>query len=425
MDAVREFAANPFSDGNAKLQSLIEMLKLRKGRKGLVIVEREEDIDDFRNNLSEFVDMSGVIVETADFCRKTSNTENCDYLIIPGWLGSARMSRLLNGTSRMDKVILFYPEEEKWYRNHQAVTRRNEERIDNQRCLQSIFGTDITDVIKEHTEQEGQLPSIDTYSTVEDIERRVMKNKYSAHASGADQNEETLPCILVIFERSNFSFMTQTHGVYVLNELLEGKTDPELIKKTPLELNGNDAVMFRATDRDIIKEIADSILAESGHSSWKETANLWRRALKDEFENHQYHNYHFIMRILQDHGLKKHPATVKQWIMKDTIGPDDNRDIDIISVSVHDQELKHRIDEVKEAIEKVRSVHLKASSYLMDQIRHSLESLPVSVVDGGDESFSVDLGKFGSIDIHRVREIVREPVLAGKTKVNRILNTDN
>lgn len=422
LGAIRDFSANSNTNYQGKQSVLIELLKSLQDQKGFLIVEHDDDIDDAKNDIGRYVKMSEITVATADFCRNKNFSVGYKYAIIPGWMGTTRMSNLINNTNSIGKNILLYPEEEKWYRGFVSINRKREAQIDNPKCFSSLLGIDIPEIGIPLDMREDHQSSIDAFSVIDDVERMVIKRKYAAHALGADENEEKVACTLVIFEKDNFSFMTDTHVVYVLNELLQGKEEPELIKKTIADLQINDAVMFRFTERDIIREIADSILEESGHSEWRETSGLWKKVLRYEFEQRLYRNYHYLMRELRDHGLKRHPATVKQWMTEDTIGPHDNKDIDIISETVHDQNLKHRLQEVKDAIVKIRSIHLRASVFLMDQIKHSLETLPVSVVQDEDESFSADLGKFGRIEIHKVHEIVNDSVEVNRTKTNRILS---
>ena len=423
LGAINEFIKEPFSEKDGKPDVLKNVLIENIGKKTFLMVDRDEDVADATEYWKKTLN-NPISIGSYDQYKSNNNTESQEVVIIPGWLGSSRMSYLLNEVVGSTKHLMFYPQEENWNKSFKHNLAIKESFLDHRSDIASLLKIEPDNLPFSEEISVALPPQGSAFSIIEGIEQRVYRQKYNSQAVDSVDAAGTVKCILVIFEHGRFSFMTETHGVYVLNDLISGKRVSELTYTHANELRVNDWVLFRDSDRDLIREIADSILTETGETVWRDTANIWKKVLVDEFNNYQYKNYHYMNRILKEHGLKRHPVTIKQWMWEGTIGPHDDHDLDIIAETAHDKELSDRLQEVKEAIGKIRSVHLRASGFLMDQIRLALTGGSSYLLSGSPNGITVSLGKYGKAEIHKVSEIGKDPVQASPTKINRLLITE-
>ena len=226
-----------------------------------------------------------------------------------------------------------------------------------------------------------------------------------------------------------FVFATETHRLLVVSDLMQGETSKSKIpRRTIDELKVGDYVLFRESDKDIIREIADSALDQQGLLHLRQVAGLWREALREKhYETGS--DLEQLTLLLWEAGCERQPSTINNWLFdEDQIGPADRKDLERVAEVTGHAEITDRLQEIIKAISAVRGAHLQASRFITDRLLRNLpailDSEPSSPGDRG-RSVVLELDNFGQIMILRVEEIDEEWRDVEVKWVNRLLDQED
>ena len=129
------------------------------------------------------------------------------------------------------------------------------------------------------------------------------------------------------------------------------------------------------TDKNQVRDLADSALQGN---SYRDRANLWKKALNHALATASEESLYSAMRI---YGYAKSKQTFTQWLSNDDmIGPQDKNDLKILAKATKCPELTNHLDECWDAIRLVRSTHAKAGNYLSNIME---EKLPAILAEQG------------------------------------------
>jgi hypothetical protein len=277
--------------------------------------------------------------------------------------------------------------------------------------------------------QEIEPPSEEDKFDIIDFELKIKRYSYSRFAATNCSREEIVKAKTVVFTQEKFAFITENHRLVIVTDLMRGRiSQDELPRKLINQAQVGDYVLFRDSDKDIIREIADEALNQKGLLYLRETAGLWREALQVRY--HQIgKDFGKLVRLLELARCTRHPVTIRNWLFNDDIiGPRDEEDLLHIAVATGNISLIKRIDDVKEAISIVRSAHLQASGYITDRLLSNLPRILDSEQGSDTEirrSMVLELDEFGQIMILRVEEIDKEWKDYEIKWVNRLLTLED
>ncbi len=342
--------------------------------------------------------------------QDTADNVTLTQIIICGWLNHKKMYPLLHLNAAPKITMLLYPYEAEWLKSAQARWKKQ----NNHR----MRGRDFSDILKlpknkldfvDSVPQELSFPSEDTDFDIIDFELKVRSYRYSRFTATQGSEDEVVKARTVVFTQNKFAFITETHRLLVVTDLMWGKASKRKIpRKDITQLKIGDYVLFREADRDIIREIADSALAEKNLSHLRQIAHLWREALRAKYQAVRG-DLDELAFLLRKGGCKRKQSTIKNWLFdEDQIGPADRKDLERIARVTNNSELQERLEETMNAIKVVRGAHLQAAYYIT---RKLLTSLPEIFYEqqGTDDtprrSVILDLDDFGQVMILRVEEI--------------------
>ena len=240
-------------------------------------------------------------------------------------------------------------------------------------------------------------------------------------ASVPTQASETTLSRYVSFVGTAYAFLTETHGVVVLTELLlpGARTRRRLPEKMVGDLKQGDFIVFPASgDRELIREKADQLIG-SDAPKLRKAARVWKEALRAS----QLTPVKFLGHA-RDLGRPHHIMTIRNWFADSPqIGPgtgDENlsEDLELVALVTDHEPLKMHMDKTIEAIKALRSAHLSAGVRLRDVLIHRLPEV-IGRVD--EEGSVVDLGDLGSAWIVQVELIATATEPRGRGEVNRLL----
>jgi hypothetical protein len=426
--------------GMDKVATLRRLITEGKNQSTVIVVGNTVDVKPSETYWRPFTTLIGSKVRFCDFQTATTPGD-CSHLIICGWLGKQKMRRLLDGCLAPKITILLYAFEQIWLR---SVLRKWNQPIASEvsatvkSILLNLQGTTTID----SSSAPGQVdditlvktPSEDTID-IEKFELRLEHYKQAAIVMAAQPNgEEIARAFLVRFASGYYAFLTENHRMPVATDILNNVTDIEKDIEFPRrrvsEIEVGDYIIFReGAQGDVLRAIADKGLKKSGKQHLRETASLWKQALRD-FVNARKTGYlwHYdksrldvLVRSLRQAGINTTEYTIETWIVDDyPIGPRGSDTIDRIAVAVEHEEMRSHMEAVRSAIREVRGAHLQASSYLSKQL---FAALPQQLEMAGRSSFlRLDLEELGSVMVVQVEEIMSKPVEVAWSKANFLLS---
>ena len=347
-------------------------------------------------------------------------------IIICGWLGGPKMSSILHSYIAPKITLLLYSFESRWYNSALSKWRQNNHSL-RAKDFAGMLG--FSEKKLKFINFELNEPIVLAHREALDIlgfELKITNYRYAQYINIGEDKDEVSKVKLLVFSQSKFSFVTESHKLLVITDMMRGKKiKHEIPRKFVNELKVSDYVLFRESDKDIIREIADKGLENKGLSNLREDASLWNKVLHAKYKSFG-EDMDKLIELLDNSGCKRHPSTIKNWLFgNDIIGPGHNDDLLQIARATNSALLNENISKVQSAISKVRGAHHQASTYLTQKL-----STLISEMFEGEQSFSdihkkqsieVDLEEFGKITILRIEEIRDEWAEVETKWANRLL----
>lgn len=292
-----------------------------------------------------------------------------DIVILVGWLGNKVMRQVIYGFSSKNYMVLTYPCEESWKNAHKRSWKKALDNSGNGEIIKRSFNKGRYQVSTSRFEHmaatEQDVPAEDE---LEEIELVIRANKFRQYGNGATASEivEAYP---ISFVGGYLAFFRTGHKALVATDIIVSGGD-KVTNKLPEKLEVGDYLVIRDSEQDIVRDLADRILAREGKSSLRSLALKWKESLSIEalFSTHIE-----IYEKLCLHGCKKDFITVKNWILsEDLIQPNDKEDLMCIALSTGDDVLKERLEEIHEAGREVRAAHIQAGRILSQRLKNNI-----------------------------------------------------
>ena len=324
--------------------------------------------------------------------------------IISCWFNSERMKRLLFANKTPSYSVILYGFESIWLGNHQAKWDWEINKSDNAEiCLQYL-----------HLEVESEEDEVPAFETIPDdnseefdeLEKFVSTIKYKKYIQGDNSHgHERVTVIPVFFSNGTFMFMRLGQEVVsVTKMLLQDWNDIE--KKDSLDLSVGEYIVFRDSGKDLIREVADSLLQKSGQIDARKTASKWRQALELEM---MFSSDDEIYQKMKRLGWAKTKDTFQRWIMDETlIAPKTKKDIEILAKATDNSVTEEMIDSIYQASQIVRNAHISAgrllSSRLKNELGHHIKEMAINT-DGHWDSVDIQIEDVGNARIMKITDI--------------------
>jgi hypothetical protein len=407
-------AEGPLTFQNPKVKSLRDVIRRATGV-GVVaiVVARSEEIeksrDYWRTQFSED-ELRNIQYVTVPDLLVARGGLSPDRIVVCGWLGGDKMFPLVHSNIAPQVTLLLYGSEHEWFASAQRSWARQSSfgiRADDFSGMLGLKENELTPI--ESAAEEPAEPARKVGFDILEFELRVRKYRYAGYAPSAGVRDQISRAKLVVFTGGKFAFITESHRLPVVTDLMRGEASRgEIPHKHIAELQAGDYVLFQESTRDIIREIADKGLAKDGLSHLRRVAGLWREALRDACRR-MSGGQDALVELLRRAGCGRHPQTIRNWLVDEhQIGPGISTDLDVIARATGDGLLTHRLDEVKEAISRVRGAHLQASTYVRNKL---LARLP-DIIEGEKglpgydrDSMQLNLDEYGQVMILRVEEV--------------------
>ena len=296
-----------------------------------------------------------------------NSCDHFDLVIVSGWFSNKAMRNIIYNFRSENYWILTYPCEDRWKSSHTKQWKRELNNSSNGTIVEkSLSKTDkIISKYSFDKPYDESLPVIE--DELQNIENTILTTKYKRYGCGnGSQIVEAYP---ISFVGGKLAFYRIGHSVIDATEIISG-TSNQIKSLTPDKLQVGNFIVIRESDKDIIREIADKILENSGKSKCRSQSSSWKDSLKVETVFNSAEELH---KRLRNYGCKKDFATVKNWLQnEDMIMPKDKDDLLAIAAATDDDVLLENIDVIYEAGKTVRAAHVKAGNMLSKRLSEKL-----------------------------------------------------
>ena len=310
-----------------------------------------------------------------------SNTD-FDVTIICGWLKRAIMRKIIFSYNTSQYVVMLYDYEKRW-KNHDAQKwSKAMDNSENKRIIEKSFSSGQLEIPTLKYANASQKDIVEESSDeLGEIELILRENKYRRYDSGGGLSRgETVTAVPISFVGSYLAFYRLGHQVISVTNIIQSDSD-KIETKLPSELQAGDFIVVREADRDLIKEIADSLLRNSGKLEMRETSSKWREALEIEL---LFTSVDDLFEKMKTAGFVKGLPTLKRWIEDESIiAPRNKSDLQMLAQVTQNEVLFELQDKIFDSALEVRGAHQLAGRQLSQQLKRTL---------------AVELKKYGEID---------------------------
>ncbi len=353
-----------------------------------------------------------------------------DLALLLGWHRSELFLTMVSGGVARDVAVLAYPFEQK---DFEMACIRQEGLLRQWPALLSdlveITGLDVHELpgfrpsAQEAVSEPaaGRQPTsghadVKSVATVEDIEA-WLNRPVRYHPIGTDERAGDTDAIALGFESGSHAFIEPFRQIPRVAAYQNG---PEQLQVTPIRADSvevGDILLFReASDKDIIRLLAEDQLGESQYARLRDVAGQWREALETIGDDPV-----LVRRRLINHGLERELATIRRWQEdSDLIAPQRHEDVLIIIRASGIHALEPEADRILNAITVLRGAHIASGHELSRLVRERAGAgLRLDLYDDQE----IDLG-LCTAWLVRVRSINNEVRRVPRSLINQIIRRD-
>lgn len=358
------------------------------------------------------------------FASLASDETLSNGLIVTGWFKQSRMSSILSPPIADPMVLLLYDVECRWHQQFSEQRHTMRQSRTSLKGRSAIFPS--MNGWKQPSPPDGLHEEVDfelddfkqVQTEIDDGFRTRILDQVRSGASDADVKAR-----MIVFAGGFFGLFTDNYKLNVVTHLLDGSVAGDDEKASvklaaAKELVLGDQVVFRPKSRDLIREVADTLLKPGQ----RETAGLWQIALRSYMKEHGLSD-EMVCQRLQAAGCKAGDPAIRNWINYDgMIAPQQyETDVRVIAKVTGDAELSSSIDAVIDAIKHVRSAHQQlAPRVIAKQVRNSAAKI---VRDEQADQSMVHLDN--DLVLVRVVENASELLPIKYTSANRLIEGDS
>ncbi len=358
------------------------------------------------------------VISVTDVNNSLLNSEPVKA-ILTGWAKTNNVNRLLSSFLFSELTVLFYQFESRYFNSLQI---RNKKLSDNVRSTINKKGirteketeteNSFADLFK--SESTGETDSnfdIAEYELKFDI---AQFSKYIVKGNLAD----SVKAKRVEFKKNKFIFITDTHGLLVLENFHQSTNKSLYIHKNRIEnLHSGDVVAFFKTERELLNKIIERQTTPEAFKESIKWIELWKHLLWNHYKLLDG-DFNELVSQLRGKGCNRDPVTIRSWLFDDLrIGP--RKDDDLISIArmTNGTELRNNIQIVRNAIKQMTSWRMKASDFLIEQLKAKIKSTHSTI----QVNSIIDFEDLGEVEILEITEISNSHENINIRNVNRLL----
>lgn len=345
--------------------------------------------------------------------------------VVVGWLKRAIMRKILYSFNTQQYLVLLYDYECRWKNYDTSKWNIALHNSGNKTIIRRSFSNDSTSISTSRfvDETTPDVINIQDVDELNDIELVLRENKFRQYVArgGTKPANETTEAIPINYVGGYLTFFRTGHKVISATNVIT--QDAEKIDTVlPEHLQIGDFVVVREADRDLIKEMADIVLDNSGKHGLREMATKWKEALKIE---QLFSTPEEIYKRLLDAGCTKGYPSVRSWLMdEDIIAPQQKQDLQYIATITGNGVISELLDQIYDAAQEVKSAHVQAGRVISVKLRSKIvEALEnYGEIDPFNiwEPIEMDVDGIGIVRVLKIIDI-GSPIVVDFADTNRLI----
>lgn len=410
---IEKFAASP----SEKCARLKELMKLNQY--DYIICTTEDEA----LSLSLYLDLLHSkhrpnVISIADVNNSLLDNEPVKA-ILTGWAKSNNVNRLLSSFLFSELTVLFYQFEGKYFNSLQNRNRRfsgNVKSTINKQGIRSDSETESKNGYADLYKSEATTET-DSNFDIAEFELKIDNAQFSKYIVKGNLSE-SVKAKRVEFKSDKFIYLTDTHGLLVLDNFHQASSKSIYIHKSRIEnLHHGDVIAFLKTERELLNKIVAKQTTASALAETTKWIELWKHLLKNHYKLLD-NDFNILVSQMRERGCTRDQVTIRSWLFDELrIGPRKDDDLLAIAIMTNGTELFDNIKTVRAAIKQMTSWRMKASDFVIEQLKVKIKSSYSKI----QVNSTVDFEDLGEVEILEITEIKNTHDNIDIRNVNRLL----
>jgi hypothetical protein len=341
--------------------------------------------------------------------------------IIIGWAKSNKINWLLSTFVFSELTVLFYQFECRYLFSLQdrnfKLSEKIKSTIDKKGLKASKINGDVngfTSLFKSETIPEV---NVDSGFDITDFELKIDNAQFSKYIVKGNL-DESVKAKRLEFKNDKFIYLTDTHGLLVLDNFFQSGSKSLIIHKCRIEnLHHGDVIAFMKTEREVLSKIVSKMATPTDLKETIKWIELWKTLLRNLYIKLDS-DFYKLVEELRDKGCSREPGTIHSWLFDELrIGPRKDDDLISIALASNGTERYNNIKQVRNAIRQMTSWRMKASDFVIDQLKINIKkNHPLIQINS-----TVDFQDLGEVEILEITDINNNYNFVDIRNVNRLL----
>jgi hypothetical protein len=339
--------------------------------------------------------------------------------ILTGWAKTNNVNRLLTSFLFSELTVLFYQFESRYFNSLQNRNRKfsgNVKSTINKKGIRSEKETETANGFADLYKSDSKIDT-DSNFDITDFEMKLDNAQFSKFIVRGNLSD-SVKAKRVEFKNDKFIYLTDTHGLIVLDDFHQSTRKSLYIHKSRIEnLHHGDVIAFLKTEREVLNKIVGRLTTPAALAETNKWIELWKNLLKAHYKQ-LGNDFNKLAKELKEQGCDRDPVTIRSWLFDDLrIGPRKDDDLIAIAIMTNGTELSDNINQVRAAIRQMTGWRMQASDFVIEQLKAKIKSTHSTI----QVNSVIDFEDLGEVEILEITEINNSHDNIDIRNVNRLL----
>jgi len=358
------------------------------------------------------------VISVADVNNSLLDSEPAKA-ILTGWAKTNNVNRLLTSFLFSELTVLFYQFESRYFNSLQNRNRKFSGNVKSTINKKGIRSEEETETANGFADLYKSDSTIDTDSNfdITDFELKLDNAQFSKFIVRGNLSD-SVKAKRVEFKNDKFIYLTDTHGLLVLDDFHQSTRKSLYIHKSRIEnLHHGDVIAFLKTEREVLNKIVGRLTTPAALAETNKWIELWKNLLKAHYKQ-LGNDFNKLAKELKEQGCDRDPVTIRSWLFDDLrIGPRKDDDLIAIAIMTNGTELSDNINQVRAAIRQMTGWRMQASDFVIEQLKAKIKSTHSTI----QVNSVIDFEDLGEVEILEITEINNSHDNIDIRNVNRLL----
>jgi len=341
--------------------------------------------------------------------------------ILTGWAKSNNVNRILSSFLFSELTVLFYEFESRYFYSLQSRNKRfnsNVKSTINKKGLRAESKSESENSFADLYKSDSKSATdFDSNFDIADFELKLDNSQFSKYIVRGNLSD-SVKAKRVEFKNDKFIYLADTHGLLVLENFFQPSNKSLYIHKSRIEnLHHGDVIAFLKTERELLNKVVEKQTTPTDLAETNKWIDLWKNLLKNHYKLLNG-GFNRLVKELEKQGCDRDPVTIRSWLFDDLrIGPRKDEDLIAIATMTNGIKLSDNIKEVRNAIRQMTRWRMKASDFVIEQLKAKIKSTHSSI----QINTIIDFEDLGEVEILEITEIKNSHDNIDIRNINRLL----